>query len=124
MPDLVNAFFEERLGQLFDLAGIVERLIGGLAAHTCTDERERLAERPAMRESRRVFRSQTSPRRRAIHLYPEATPELGPCRRIKGLRLVPLADLVRRKLTRFRFKDQMHLKHLDEAGLITPAGCM
>lgn len=87
MPDLVNAFFEERLGQLFDLARIVERLIGGLAAHTCTDERERLAERPAMRESRRVFRSQTSPPRGSIYLCPEATPELGPCQRIKGPRL-------------------------------------
>ena len=68
--------------------------------------------------------------RRAIHLvfagekvrpeYPEATPELGTCRRIKGLRLIPLADLVRMKLTSFRANDEAHLKDLDEAGLITP----
>jgi hypothetical protein len=34
--------------------------------------------------------------------------------------LIPLADLVRMKLTSFRLKDQTHLKDLDEAGLITP----
>jgi len=67
--------------------------------------------------------------RRAVHLvftgekvrpgYPEATPELGPCREIRGIRLVPLADLVRMKLTSFRAKDEAHLKDLEEAGLIT-----
>jgi len=66
--------------------------------------------------------------RRAVHLiftgekvrpeYPEPAPELGPCRRIRGLRLVPMADLVRMKLTSFRAKDEAHLKDLDEAGLI------
>ncbi len=66
--------------------------------------------------------------RRAVHLvftgekvrqeYPEPAPELGTCRRIRGLRLVPLADLVRMKLTSFRAKDEAHLKDLDEAGLI------
>jgi hypothetical protein len=58
--------------------------------------------------------------RTAIHLYPEPTLELGPYRQIKGLRLIPLADLIRMKLTSFRIKDQMHLKDLDEAGLIIP----
>jgi hypothetical protein len=67
--------------------------------------------------------------RRAVHLvftgekvrqdYPEATPELGPYRRIRGIRLVPLADLIRMKLTSFRAKDEAHLKDLEEAGLIT-----
>ncbi len=67
--------------------------------------------------------------RRAIHLvfagekvqpdYPEPVPELGACRTIKGLRLIPLADLVRMKLTSFRANDEAHLKDLDEAGLIT-----
>jgi hypothetical protein len=52
--------------------------------------------------------------------YPEPTPELGPCRRIGSLRLIPLAGLVRMKLTSFRAKDEAHLKDLDEAGLITP----
>lgn len=67
--------------------------------------------------------------RRAIHLVfagekgrpedPEPVPELGPSRRIRELRLILLADLVRMKLTSFRIKDQMHLKDLDEVGLIT-----
>ncbi len=67
--------------------------------------------------------------RRAIHLvfsgekvrpdYPEPTPELGPYREIKGLRLVPLPDLVRMKLTSFRANDEAHLKDLDDAGLIS-----
>ena len=58
--------------------------------------------------------------RRAVHLYPEATPELGPYRRIRELRLIPLADLIHMKLTSFRAKDEAHLNDLDEAGLITP----
>jgi hypothetical protein len=67
--------------------------------------------------------------RRAVHLvftgekvrreYPEPTPELGPCRTIQGVRLIPLVDLIRMKLTSFRAKDEAHLKDLDEAGLIT-----
>ena len=68
--------------------------------------------------------------RRAVHLvfagekvrpeYPEQTPDLGPYRRLRGLRLIPLADLVRMKLTSFRASDEAHVKDLDEAGLITP----
>jgi hypothetical protein len=68
--------------------------------------------------------------RRAIHLvfagekvradYPEPTPELGPYREIRGLRLTPVADLVRMKLISFRANDEAHLKDLDDAGLITP----
>jgi len=69
--------------------------------------------------------------RRAVHLifagekvredYPEAAPELGPYRKVRQIRLVPLADLVRMKLTSFRLVDQAHLKDLDQAGLITTA---
>lgn len=68
--------------------------------------------------------------RRAVHMifegekvrpeYCAAVPELGPCRSIRGIRLVPLIDLLRMKLTSFRIKDQMHLKDLDELGLVTP----
>ena len=68
--------------------------------------------------------------RRAIHLVfagekvrpedPEPIPELGISRRIRELRLIPLASLIRMKLTSFRAKDEAHLKDLDEAGLITP----
>jgi hypothetical protein len=68
--------------------------------------------------------------RRAVHLifsgekvrqdYPEPAPELGPYRTIQGIRLIPLSDLIRMKLTSFRAKDEAHLKDLDEAGLVTP----
>ncbi len=67
--------------------------------------------------------------RRAVHLiftgekvrpeYSETVPEFSGCRVIKGVRLVPLIDLVRMKLTSFRAKDETHLKDMDEAGLIT-----
>src|ERR1039457_2293340 len=68
--------------------------------------------------------------RRAVHMiftgekvqpeYLEVTPELGAYRTIREVRLIPLADLVRMKLTSFRAKDEAHVKDLDEAGLITP----
>lgn len=48
----------------------------------------------------------------------EPAPELGICCRAGDLSLTPLADLVRMKLVSFRIKDEMHLKDLDEAGLI------
>ena len=56
--------------------------------------------------------------RRAVHLKP--APAIGPCRTLHGVRLIPLADLVRMKLASFRSKDETHLKDLDEAGLIAP----
>jgi hypothetical protein len=66
--------------------------------------------------------------RRAVHLiftgekvrpqYPEAAPEMGPDRKIQGIRVILLPDLVRMKLTSFRLRDQAHLKDLDEIGLI------
>ena len=66
--------------------------------------------------------------RRAVHLvfagervrpeYVEPAPELGGTQRLQGVPLVPVADLVKMKLTSFRLRDQMHLKDLDEAGLI------
>jgi hypothetical protein len=68
--------------------------------------------------------------RRAVHLvfagekikpdYSEPTPELGLSRTLQGIRLIPLPDLVRMKLTSFRAKDEAHIVDLDEAGLITP----
>jgi len=67
--------------------------------------------------------------RRAVHLvftgervrpdYPEPTPDFGPYRMFQGIRLIPLADLIRMKLNSFRARDEAHLKDLDEAGLIT-----
>lgn len=68
--------------------------------------------------------------RRSIHLvfagervrpeYPQPVPTLAQPQVIRGLRLIPLQALVHMKLTSFRLKDQVHLKDLDEAGLITP----
>lgn len=68
--------------------------------------------------------------RRAVHLvfagekvrphYSEPAPDIGGGRTLHGIRLIPLADLVRMKLTSFRAKDEAHLKDLDQAGLITP----
>jgi hypothetical protein len=68
--------------------------------------------------------------RRAVHMFfagervradaPEPTPDLGQCRTINGIRLIPLEDLIRMKLTSFRLKDQVHIKDLQEAELITP----
>jgi len=68
--------------------------------------------------------------RRAVHLifsgekvrpeYLEPAPAMAASRTIKGVRLIPLSDLVRMKLTSFRAKDEAHLKVLDEVGLITP----
>jgi hypothetical protein len=47
------------------------------------------------------------------------TPDLGGCEQLHGLRLIPLEDLVTMKLTSFRFKDQAHLKDLEQAGLLS-----
>ena len=68
--------------------------------------------------------------RRAVHLvfagekvrphYSESAPDISGDRTLRGVRLIPLADLIRMKLTSFRAKDEAHLKDLDQAGLITP----
>jgi hypothetical protein len=167
MAVYVNTFFEARVEQLFDLAGLVERVfssagveyrvVGGLAAYLYVEEQEPDAGRltkdidiavrredleriakaaePFGLQHRHVagvdmlVQSAKPSARRAVHLvfagekvrpeYPEPTPELGNCRKIKELRLIPLEDLVRMKLTSFRASDEAHLKDLDEAGLIT-----
>jgi hypothetical protein len=168
MSPLVNTFFEERVEQLFNLAGIAERLfssagleyrvVGGLAVYLYVEEVEpdagrltkdvdiavRRADLEKIAEAAASFglqhrhvagvdmlvRPDQPSARRAIHLVfagekvrpqdPEPIPELGPSRRIRELRLIPLASLIRMKLTSFRAKDEAHLKDLDEAGLITP----
>jgi signal recognition particle subunit SEC65 len=53
--------------------------------------------------------------------YLEAVPGFSqPTRTAEGILLAPVADLVKMKLTSFRMKDQLHLKDLDSARLITP----
>lgn len=50
---------------------------------------------------------------------PPITPEL---KRIHSgeIRVIPVADLVRMKLSSYRLKDQVHIQAIDAAGLITP----
>jgi hypothetical protein len=167
MAGFVNTFFEARVEQLFDLAGLVERIfssagleyriVGGLATYLYVEELEpdagrltkdvdiavRRADLEKIAKAAGAFglehrhvagvdmlvQAGKPSARRAVHLvfagervrpdYPEAAPELGACRTIKGLQLIPLADLIRMKLTSFRANDEAHLKDLDEAGLIT-----
>jgi hypothetical protein len=38
----------------------------------------------------------------------------------KGVSVVPVADLVRMKLNAWRDKDRVHVRAMDEVGLITP----
>jgi len=167
VPVFVNTFFEERVNQLFSLAGVVEkafsaagleyRVVGGLATYLYVEEAEADAGRltkdidiVVQRSDLEKIAKAVEPfglryrhvagvnmlvqagepsARRAVHMiftgekvraeYPEAVPGLGSYRTIKGVRLVPLADLIRMKLTSFRLKDQAHVKDLDEVGLIT-----
>ena len=51
--------------------------------------------------------------------YSEITPEITSPKVLQGVRLVPVDALIRMKLSSFRLKDQVHLKDLDEAGVIT-----
>jgi len=163
----VNAFFEERVEQLFELASVVERafssagieyrVIGGLAAYLYVEESQpdagrltrdidivvRRADLAAIAGAVEPFGlkyrhvagvdmliQSGQPARRAVHMifsgekvreeYSEPVPDLGTPRIIKGVRLCPVEDLIRMKLISFRLKDQMHLKDLDEAGVINP----
>lgn len=168
MQVFVNAFFEKRVKQLFELAELVEkafssagldyRVVGGLAAYLYVEEAapdagrltkdidivvrredlEKIAKavepfglqyRHAAGVDMLVQKGQPSARR-AVHMvftgekvrqeYLEPAPEMGTGRTIQGVRLVPLADLIRMKLTSFRLKDKMHVKDLDDVGVITP----
>ncbi len=131
----------------FAAAGIEYRVIGGLAAYLYVEEREpdagrltrdidivvRREDLAAIARAVEPFGMQYrhvagvemlvqagQPARRAVHMYPEAVPDLGVARVLQGVRLTPVDHLVRMKLTSFRLKDRMHLKDLDEAGVITP----
>ncbi len=48
----------------------------------------------------------------------EPSPELGETESADGFELIPLADLLRMKLTSFRDKDRMHLRDLASVGLV------
>jgi hypothetical protein len=153
----VNAFFEERLQDFFNLAARVEkafgaagieyRVVGGLAAYLYVEEAEADAGRltkdidilvrredlPKIAETGEPFgleyrhaagvdmlvQKGAPSARRAVHMIFEGA-ALHSGRTLQGIPVVPLADLVKMKLTSFRIKDEMHLKDLDEQKLITP----
>jgi hypothetical protein len=56
----------------------------------------------------------------AVHLIAEPVPASDPVRTKEGMLIAPVADLVRMKLTSFRLKDKVHIQDLDGVGLITP----
>jgi len=115
MPAFVNTFFEERVQQLFKEtdpdAGRLTKDVD-IAATAFGLEHRHVAGVGMLVQS-----GQPSARR-AVHLVfaGEMVPAFG---RMRGLRLIPLADLSRMRLTSFRASDEAHLKDLDEAGLIT-----
>lgn len=51
----------------------------------------------------------------------ESTPDLGLTESAGTFELIPLADLLRMKLTSFRDKDRMHLRDLAGVGLVDPS---
>ena len=52
--------------------------------------------------------------------YAEAVPDFSPpVVTREGVLLAPVSDLVRMKLTSYRFKDRLHIQDMDSAGLIT-----
>jgi len=77
-----------------------------------------------------LVQSEAPSARRAVHLvffgekvrpdYSEPVPKIGSYETVRTLRVIPLPDLVRMKLTSFRAKDETHIRDLDDAGLITP----
>ena len=127
----------------FQAAGLDYRVVGGLAAYLYVEDKEPDAGRLtkdidiAVRredlariaqavepfglryDGESSLRQEAAPDRRAVRLT--FIDELGKPEILRTIRLLPLAGLVRMKLTSFRLRDQTHLKDMDEAGLITPA---
>lgn len=99
----------ERIAQAAEPFGFAHRHVAGIDMLTRADQPS------ARRAVRMVFAGE-----KVRPEYVEPAPALGASHAIRGLRLIPLAELVRMKLTSFRAKDEAHIKDLDEAGLITP----
>ena len=57
--------------------------------------------------------------RRAVHIIFSGEKVRAASGMLRGVRVTGVEELIRMKLSSFRLKDQMHLKDLDEAGLIT-----
>jgi hypothetical protein len=131
--------------KLFASAGLEYCVAGGLAVYLCVEEAEpdagrltkdidivvRRSDLDNIAKSAGAFglcyscaggehmlRQAGAPStRRAVHLLFEPAVETHQV--INGIRVAPLAQLVEMKLTAFRIKDQMHLKDLDQVGLVT-----
>ena len=129
----------------FASAGLEYRVVGGLAAYLYVEEREPDAGRltkdidiTVRREDLAAIAKAVEPfglqcrhvagvdmlvqagqpsGRRAVHMI---FSEPGAYRILQGVRLLPEHDLIGMQLTSFRLEDEMHLKDLDEAGVITP----
>ncbi len=142
---LVNTFFENKVDQLFEVAGrlakalsqagIEYRVIGGFAAYMHVNEIEPIAARltrdidvaidrkdlDAIVEATRPFDAEAPKAHSAVPLVFEPAPAFSqPVQYSNGLSIVSVADLVRMKLTSFRLKDRVHIQDLDGVGLITP----
>jgi hypothetical protein len=145
----VNQLFDlaKLVERIFASAALEYRVVGGLAVYLYVEEREPDAGRltkdidiAVRREDLEKIAKAVEPfglqhrlvagvdmlvqtgepsTRRAVHLIFTGE-KVWPYRTIQGIRLIPLADLIRMKLTSFRARDEAHLKDLDEAGLITP----
>jgi hypothetical protein len=58
--------------------------------------------------------------RSAVHLRSDNVPTSLPAMTQEGFLLASVEDLLRMKLTSFRFKDRVHVQDLDGVGLISP----
>jgi hypothetical protein len=135
----------EVVEQAFASAGLEYRVVGGLAAYLYVEEREPDAGRltkdidiTVRREDLAAIAKAVEPfglqyrrtdgidmlvqagqpsGRRAVHI---TFGKLDACRTLQSVRLAPLEALIHMQLTSFGMEDEMYLKDLDEAGVITP----
>jgi hypothetical protein len=140
--DLVGVL--HRITDQLTASAISHEVIGGLAVLIHVEEASPenavltqnvdLLVRRADQDRIELMLDETPSARNAVHLvfseekvrpdYPEPTPAITPERKQihgKDVMVIPIADLIKMKLTSFRLKDQVHVKSLDAAGLITEA---
>lgn len=145
----VDQLFEKmrRIHGALDAAGIPYRIIGGVAVFLHVSERDPEKARMTRDLDLAVYRDDLqritvaaetagfrdhhaagldmlvedgSPRAgSAIHFVFAPVPLSDPVISAEGILLVPVADLVRMKLTSFRLKDKVHIQDMDSVGLIT-----
>lgn len=101
-----------------DLERIIAAVLPFNLHHSRADTTDMLLDRNSLSGKRAVHLIFTG--EKVLPHYDEAAPALSEYRLLRGLPVVPLKDLIRMKLTSFRIEDQMHIKDIDEAGLITP----